>query len=76
MLYGPYDVGWNLYASRSRAADTATSSATARLPVYGYGGYPTAAIGGYYGGYFGGGPVVVPRRPGHGRAAAPRTAAW
>jgi hypothetical protein len=64
-LYGPYDGGWNLYAS------------TFGCNAYGYGGYlgyglyPNYGYGGYYGGYFGGGPYVVPRGSGTTGAAGP-----
>jgi hypothetical protein len=57
-LYGPYDAGLNLYASRFGCGYGYSGFAGYG---YGYGGYPNY---GYYGGYFGGGPVVVPRGSG------------
>lgn len=71
-LYGPYDAGWNLYASRFGCGGYGYLG----YPAYGYGAYPGYGYyGGYYGGYFGGGPVVIPRgsggaggtMPSHGR---------
>jgi hypothetical protein len=63
-LYGPYDVGWNMYASQFGCGGLGYAG----YPGYAYGGIPYYGYGGYYGGYFGGGPVVVPR--GGGTAAA------
>ncbi|MFI5233773.1 MAG: hypothetical protein ACHQSE_14840 [Gemmatimonadales bacterium] len=60
-LYGPYDAGLNLYASRFGCGYAGYGYAG-----YGYGAYPSY---GYYGGYFGGGPIVVPRGPGSGGSA-------
>jgi hypothetical protein len=57
-LYGPYDVGWSLYASPFGCGYGGYAGYG-----YGYGAYPNY---GYFGGYFGGGPVVVPRGPGSG----------
>jgi hypothetical protein len=63
-LYGPYDGGLNLYA-----AQFGCGYGYAGYAGYGYGAYPN--YGGYYGGFFGGGPVVVPRG-GTGTGALPQ----
>ncbi len=63
-LYGPYDAAFNLYTSRYGCGGYA--GYYDGLPYggygygYGYGGYGPGFSGGY-GGYFGGGPVVVPK---------------
>ena len=55
-LYGPYD-GWNMYSSPFGCGYPSYGYAGYGYG-YGYGAYPYY---GYYGGYFGGGPIVVPR---------------
>jgi hypothetical protein len=67
-MYSPFDMGWNLYSSRY-GCGYSNGYGYGGLGGfgygYGYGGYPN------YGGYFGGGPIVVPVSPGsatpHGR---------
>jgi hypothetical protein len=66
-MFGPYDLGWNLYNSQFACSRYGAYGYTGSLyPGYLYGGYGLYGgyFGGYYGGYFGGGPIVVPRAPG------------
>lgn len=73
-MYGPYDAGWNLYASQYGCGGRYGYGLTGYPAGYGYGGYYGAGYGGYFGGfypgYFGGGPVVVPNQ-GSGGAIPP-----
>jgi hypothetical protein len=57
-MYGPYDAGWNLYASQFACGRSGYGYSGYPGYGYGYGAYP------YYGGYFGGAPVVVPKGSG------------
>ena len=58
--YDPFEAGWNLYSSQFGCGryNTGFGYGGGFGYGYGYGRYP------YYGGYFGGGPVVVPVGPG------------
>jgi hypothetical protein len=63
--YSPFDMGWNLYnSSYGCGYNSGYSYGGLGGFGYGYGRYPN------YGGYFGGGPVVVPVNPGSGTATA------
>jgi hypothetical protein len=60
---GPYDVGWNLYASHYLCSGFGYGGAYVGFPGYNYGGFGNY---GYGAGFFGGGPSVVPRGAGTG----------
>jgi len=65
-MYGPYDMGWNLYSSQYGCGGYGYGAYG--YPGYGYGyGYGGYPIGGYYGG----GPVVVPVGPNNPGAGTP-----